>query len=77
MLEDTQKNHDLLGQAKVADGHCKAILNRLSTFPSCASATLTLSAGAAIAYAFYMLSPDANPLKWDGWLHLSNIRSLF
>ncbi|XP_024381023.1 uncharacterized protein [Physcomitrium patens] len=77
VLEDTQKNHDLLGQAKVADGHCKAILNRLSTFPSCASATLTLSAGAAIAYAFYMLSPDANPLKWDGWLHLSNIRSLF
>jgi hypothetical protein len=70
-LESAQGDHELEVQLKIADGHCKALLSKLSSFPGCVSATLTLAAAAGMAYGFYLLSPDQNPWQWDGWLLLS------
>jgi hypothetical protein len=76
-LEAPQKNHETEAQLKIADVYCKALLSKLSTFPSCISATLTLAAAVGMGYGFYLLSPDVNPWKWDGWLLLSKTHSLF
>lgn len=70
-LENAQGDRELEVQLKIADGHCKAILRKLSSFPGCVSATLTLAAAAGMAYGFYLLSPEQNPWQWDGWLLLS------
>lgn len=70
-LESVQGDHELEGQLKIADGHCKAILSKLSSLPGCASATITLAACAAMGYGFYLLSPGQNPWQWDGWVLLS------
>lgn len=76
-LHVSTKNHETEVQLKTADGHCKALLSKLSAFPSCLSATATLAAAAAMGYGFYLLSPDVNPWKWDGWLLLSKTHSPF
>jgi hypothetical protein len=74
-LEVSQKNQESEVQLKIADGHCKALLSKLSAFPACISATLTLVAAVGMGYGFYLLSPDVNPWNWDGWLLLSKTHS--
>lgn len=76
-LEMANGNTELEAQIKVADNICKAILSKLSSFPSCVKASITVAVGVSMAYGFYLLSPGVNPWNWDGWLLLSKTHSPF
>ena len=76
-LEAADGNNELEAQIKAADHICKAILSKLSSFPSCVKASITVAVGVSMAYGFYLLSPGVNPWNWDGWLLLSKTHSLF
>ncbi|CAK9878875.1 unnamed protein product [Sphagnum jensenii] len=71
LLQTAKQSPELEAQLKAADRTCKALEGKMSWVPSCAKATLTIAVGVSMAYAFYLISPDVNPWKWDGWLLLS------
>ncbi|CAM6047134.1 unnamed protein product [Sphagnum compactum] len=71
LLQTPKQSPELEAQLKAADRTCKALEGKMSWVPSCAKASLTIAVGVSMAYAFYLISPDVNPWKWDGWLLLS------
>jgi len=75
VLQTAKGNLELEGQLKAADRICKALQGKMSWVPSCAKASVTIAVGIAMAYGFYLISPDVNPWNWDGWLLLSKTHS--
>ncbi|CAM6032493.1 unnamed protein product [Sphagnum compactum] len=75
VLQTAKGNLELEGQLKAADRVCKALQGKMSWVPSCAKASVTIAVGIAMAYSFYLISPDVNPWNWDGWLLLSKTHS--
>ncbi|KAH9560868.1 hypothetical protein CY35_06G130200 [Sphagnum magellanicum] len=71
LLQTAKQSPELEAQLKAADRTCKALAGKMSWVPACAKASLTIAVGVSMAYAFYLISPDVNPWKWDGWLLLS------
>jgi hypothetical protein len=71
LLQTAKQSPELEAQLKAADRTCKALEGKMSWVPSCAKASLTIAVGVSMAYGFYLISPDVNPWKWDGWLLLS------